>query len=240
MDEFKLNNLLSEDSPRETINIVNARTKLEAIREVKKILYRICSRKTVLFLSGGTNATVLFESLVKDKKIMLGGVALIDEVFGESNYRTSNEKLIKNSGLLRYVDSINAPFYGVLHNKTIEEETKDYDETVRYLLSYFPKAIAVLEIGEKGEIGGITAVPEISNKIFEDKRSYVTSFSDTITLTPLALAVFDPVIVLALGKEKKDALKNMLSDGEMSEVPARFFKKPEIAKKTILITDLRT
>lgn len=240
MDEFKLNNLLSEDSPRETISIVNARTKLEAIREVKKILYKICSRKTVLFLSGGPNAKLLFESLAKDKKIMLGGAALIDEVFGESNYRESNEKLVKNSGLLRYLDSINAPFYGVLHNKTIDEETKDYDETVRYLLSYFPKAVAFLEIGDKGEIGEIPAASEISQRIFEDKRSYVTSFSDTITLTPLALAVFDPIIVLALGKEKKDALKSMFEEGEVSEVPARFFKKPEIAKKTILITDLRT
>lgn len=246
MDEFDLDNLLSEDSPKEGITIVNARTKLEAVREAKKILYKIASRKTALFLSGEPTLKPLYESLAMDKMLIIGGGAMIDERFGEPNHSGSNEKMIKDTGLLGLFDNINAPFYGVLHDKTIDEETKDYDETVRYILSYFPKAVGVLAIGEDGHIAGIPAIPAIAAKVFDDKRNYVTSYSEwekgygeRIILTPLALAVLDPLIVLVLGKEKKDVLKLMFEDGEASEVPARFFKRPEIAKKTILITDQR-
>jgi hypothetical protein len=42
---------------------------------------------------------------------------------------------------------------------------------------------------------------------------------------------------LVLGVEKRDALKSMFDPGLIEDIPARFYLKPEIAAKTILVTD---
>lgn len=51
------------------------------------------------------------------------------------------------------------------------------------------------------------------------------------------LAMLDLLIVLVFGDDKKEALENMMRDGSEREIPARFFKRPEIAQKTVVITD---
>ncbi|MBI4097547.1 MAG: 6-phosphogluconolactonase [Candidatus Levybacteria bacterium] len=256
MDEqFDLKNLLSPDErKKDGISLISARTKPEGLREAKKLLYRYSSRKSALFLSGGLTPRPLYEDLAKEKKLILGSAALVDERYGEVLNKESNEKMMRDSGLLSYFDSINAPFYGVLHNNSMEKEAKDYEETVRYLLSYFPHNIGVLGVGKDGHIGGIPAIPEISEKIIDEKRAYVSFYSEwqkgyneRITMNFMSLSLLDLIIVLVLGKEKKDALKKMFEDPSadsgqvdlIAEVPARFLRKPEIAKKTILITDQR-
>ena len=47
----------------------------------------------------------------------------------------------------------------------------------------------------------------------------------------------DLLIVLVFGSAKQTALKLMFTQGLIEEIPARFYTKQGIAKKTILITD---
>ena len=62
-------------------------------------------------------------------------------------------------------------------------------------------------------------------------------FKKRITLTFNALSKMDLMIVLVFGSAKKKALNLMFTQGSVEEIPARFFKLSDIAKKTILITD---
>ena len=76
----------------------------------------------------------------------------------------------------------------------------------------------------------------------EDQSSLVShyeleGYGQRITMNFLALSQLDLILILVLGKEKREALKLMFGDGPIEEIPARFYLKPEIAAKTILITD---
>lgn len=77
---------------------------------------------------------------------------------------------------------------------------------------------------------------------YDDKGGF---YKERITMTFQGLSMMDVLIVLVFGKDKKPALELMFSDGIETvrqaqgeeEVPSRFFKRPEIARKTLLITD---
>ena len=62
-------------------------------------------------------------------------------------------------------------------------------------------------------------------------------FGERITLTFQGLETMDTFLVLAFGEEKKEALSRVFTGGSLQEIPARFYAMPQIAKKTILITD---
>ena len=62
-------------------------------------------------------------------------------------------------------------------------------------------------------------------------------YGERITMTFVSLSQIDIHLILALGTEKREALKSMFEKGPIEDIPARFYLKPEIAKKTILITD---
>jgi len=187
-------------------------------------------------------------------------VGLVDERFGEKLHDNSNEKMIKETGLLRYFHLRDTPFYPILKGLSREETAQEYDQTVRKLNSIFPKSVALLGIGADGHTAGIAGdrgtVRKWGNKgdkgdifknpIFEKERQhlFVSDFNDEhgyfkerITMTFLGLSMIDLLIILAFGENKKEALDAMFEDGPESEIPARFFKRPDIAKKTLFITD---
>jgi len=140
---------------------------------------------------------------------------------------------------------------------TLENVAEDYDKKVKQLLSHFSKHIAILGIGEDGHIAGLPAKYQISTHSTSSglmlseveasnlkSQKYVTEIRDfpgelkqRITLTFKALSQMDLLIVLVFGSEKQSALNLMLTLGLEEEIPSRFFKRPDIAKKTILITD---
>jgi len=62
-------------------------------------------------------------------------------------------------------------------------------------------------------------------------------FKERITMTFLGLSMLDILIVLVFGNEKQNALKLLFSEGSEEEIPSRFYQRPDIAKKTLLITD---
>jgi 6-phosphogluconolactonase/glucosamine-6-phosphate isomerase/deaminase len=56
-------------------------------------------------------------------------------------------------------------------------------------------------------------------------------------MTFLGLSMLDLYILFVFGEAKKGALKKMFTNGSEEDLPARFFKRAEVAKKTVLITD---
>ncbi len=169
---------------------------------------------------------------------------MIDERYGEALHENSNEKMIRDTGLVSYIEN-HVRFYPILENKSSEETAKDYDDTVRYLFGYFRKSIGILGIGADGHTAGLpTGIKNqksiINNQeLVTDVDDFPGEFKQRITLTFLGLSKLDSIIILVFGKDKKKALDLMFKGNNISKIPARFFKNPEIAKKTILITNLQ-
>ncbi len=151
---------------------------------------------------------------------------------------------------------------GQAHNDiSLEETAKAYDTQVRDLLFHFPTSIGILGIGADGHTAGIPAKAGITLENSVNSESLwgwrnpaemnmaslsdlVTSYNDTtgtygkrITMTFTALSMFDTLIVLAFGEDKKWALEQMYTQGSFEDIPARFYQQREIAQKTLIITD---
>lgn len=214
----------------------------EGIELLKKLLYSCIDSKTALFLSGGKTPKNVYLELALEKKISPGVVAMVDERYGEPMHEKSNEKMFEDSGILNFFKNKNTPFYPMLKkNLDLENTAFQYDKTIRNLFSNFPKSVGILGIGQDGHIAslppGIKNSKLKSQNYVEDIHNFSIDPKERITMTFLGLSMLDLLIVLVLGKEKKEALKRMFEGGSIEEIPARFFTKPEIAKKTILITD---
>ena len=225
------------------IKILRVKNPQEGFVICKKLLYETVSKNTVLFLSGGSTPKTLYQILAKEKKLHAGAVAMVDERFGGKLHENSNEKMIQDAGLIRYLEASKTRFYPILENKNFEQTTKDYDETVRYLFNYFPKSVGILGVGVDGHTAGIPA--RIQNSKFKTQNSeLVTNFNnfpgehkERITLTFLGLSRLDEIIVLVFGKDKKKALQLMFEDGSIGEIPSRFLTQKEIMRKVTLIID---
>lgn len=231
----------------------------EGFKVARELLYRIVDKTTVLYLSGGRTPKGLYENLANDKKLHPGAVALIDERYGIKGNNTSNEKMIAESGLLPYLSEQGVPFYPILqeNHPTLKETADNYDMTVRYLFAGFPQSVGILGIGLDGHTAGIAGdrsaqpannITEFHNPMFalDEKNLLVSSLSDLqgpykerVSMTFLGLSMLDVFIVLVFGEDKKEALQKLFSEGSEEEIPARFFKRPEIAKRTLFITDLK-
>ena len=239
------------------MTVSRALTTYEGFRLARDILYAVVDRKTVLYLSGGNTPRDLYQNLANDKKLSTGALAIIDERYGQRFHNNSNEKMIEDSGLLAYTNSLQVPFYPILQNpqKDLDETAKNYDMTVSYLFAGFPKSVGILGIGSDGHTAGIAgnrldsalASGELfGNPLFQDeeKLRLVSSFSDLtgpfrerVTMTFTGLSLINVYILLVFGDDKADALKAMFQEGSEEDVPARFFTRPEVARRTLLITD---
>lgn len=208
----------------------------------KEIIYKNSNNQTVLFLSGGSTPKSLYQFLAKEAKLSLGAAGMVDERYGEPFHRNSNEEMIRESGILDYFQNKNSKFYKILQgNKSLKNTAISYNNVVKKLWRRFSKKIAVMGIGEDGHTAGLPAgIKNSKLKI----QNYVTKLSDfpgelkkRITLTFKALSEMDLLIILVFGGNKKQALNLMFKKGLVSEIPARFYTKPDISLKVILITD---
>ena len=230
------------------ITVCRVQTQAEGFVLVESFLNEIVDKKSVLYLSGGKTPRRLYEKLAEDQKMSAGAVGVVDERYGNPFHEHSNEKMMQDSRLLSYLKTAGIPFYPILKNgKTREETAKKYDALLRELHSVFQKSIAILGIGTDGHTAGIA--PEraaFTNPLFTKEREHflVSEFNDAdgyfkerVTMTFLGLSMLDLLLVLVFGEDKKEALEKMFTQGLVNEVPARFYTRPEIAKKTIVITD---
>lgn len=221
----------------------------QGIAEAKKILYEKVDTKTALFLSGGKSPKPLYQNLAQEKKLHPAAVALIDERYGEPLHENSNEKMLQETGLLSYFQKEQIPFHPILQRGVSRKDTAlQYDKTVRKLLSQIPKSVGIVSIGVDGHTAGIVPNREdFRNPLFvSDKGLLVSEFNDPtgpfgerITVTFQGLSMIDWFLLWVFGEEKKEALQKIFTKGSLEEVPGRFYLRDEIAKKTIVITDIR-
>jgi 6-phosphogluconolactonase/glucosamine-6-phosphate isomerase/deaminase len=205
------------------------------------------SKRSVLFLSGGSTPKTLYEILAKEKLLKAGAVALVDERFIQNHElpEGTNQLMVEQTGLIWYLQKAKIRFFPILEDKSFEQTTKDYDETVRYLFNYFPKSVGILGVGVDGHTAGLPAGnPKSEILSLKSNTELVTSFNDfpaaqkeRITLTFLGLSKLDQIIVLVFGKDKKKALRLMLKSGSVVQIPSRFLTQQAISEKVTLITD---
>lgn len=234
-----LNHFVNKDN----ILVIESPTVQKANETVMEMLGKYCDFKTALFLSGGSTPKKLYEYFVTEATLKAGAVGQIDERFGAPSHKKSNELMISKTGLTKYFEDQNIRFYPMLESeKEIEDASRNYDEALRFIFKYFPKSVGILGIGEDGHTAGIPAIPEIAKKMEDDQSSLVSfyeaeKYGPRITMNFHGLGMLDLIIILVLGQEKREALANMFKEGEIEDCPARFYLRPEIAEKTILITD---
>ncbi|HVZ58156.1 MAG TPA: 6-phosphogluconolactonase [Patescibacteria group bacterium] len=247
-------NILTYDT--HGVSVAQVSTMYDGFRIAREALSAVVDKTTVLYLSGGKTPKDLYTNLANDKKVLPGAVALVDERYGVKGHNTSNEKMIEETGLLPYLKEHGVPFYPILQEQQLglKETADNYDMTVRYLFAGFPKSVATLGIGLDGHTAGIAGNRSnmantqtgFVNPMFSDseKNMLVSSYSDLqgmfkerISLTFLGLSMIDVFLVLVFGEDKKEALQKTFSEGSEEEVPARFLLRPEIARRTLLITD---
>lgn len=241
---FAKNNILAHEN--QGITIAKVGTASDGIELAKEILYQIVDTKTVLYLSGGSLKS-LYELLAKEELITPAAVGLVDERFGEKFHETSNEKMIRETQFLRYLHARDIPFHPILQNLSREETAAAYDEKFRELTALFPKSVGLLGIGPDGHTSSIIPNrPDFHNPWFDDdhKHLMVAEFNDPnshykerVGMTFLALSMLDYLIVPAFGAAKQEMFEKIFADGSEEEIPARFFKRIDIAKKTLFITD---
>jgi 6-phosphogluconolactonase/glucosamine-6-phosphate isomerase/deaminase len=230
------------------MKIIKVKNPQEGVEVCKRLLYEKVSKNTALFLSGGSTPKILYEILVKEKLLKAGAVALIDERYFANLKSETNEEMIRQAGLVKYLEESKTRFYPILENKNMQDSARDYDETMRYVFNYFIKSIGILGVGVDGHTAGLPAYQEVSEQILNDKVSLVSNYdismhhisiyhTPRITLTFLGLSKLDEIIVLVFGKDKRKALKLMLKEGSVAEIPSRFLNTKEITDKVTLITD---
>lgn len=225
------------------ILIVEAPSVNKANEITTEILEKYSDFKTALFLSGGSTPKKLYEKIADERKVKAGTLAQIDERFGKRKHKNSNELMIEKTGLIKYFEDLNIRFYPILEpEKELNETTRDYDEALRFIFKYMPKSLGLLGMGSDGHTAGIPTIPNITKKMIEDQSGLVDfyeaeKYGARITMNFHGLSMLDLIILLVLGTEKRQALNNLFKDGAVEDHPARFYKKEDIAKKTILITD---
>lgn len=214
----------------------------------KTLLYSVIDRKTVLYLSGGNTPRDLYIALASEEKLKPGAVGLVDERFGKKFHQHSNETMIKGTGLLRYLDILDIPFYPILIDGFSRPSASErYDRDFRRLNSFFAKHVGILGMGSDGHISSIIPNrPDFKNPLFDksQKNLLISDFEDKnstygerIGMTFLGLSMLDLLLVLVFGEGKQNALVDMFNDGPEELLPARFFKRSGISAKTLFITD---
>ena len=241
--------------PNQGITVCTVSDQTAGLDLAKELLNEIVDKNTVLYLSGGSMER-LYEVVARQALLRPGAVGLIDERFGEPMHDTSNEKMISGTGFLKYLSFHQIPFYPVLQQgKSREEAAIAYDQKVRSLQATYQKHVGLIGIGPDGHISSIIPnrprstdgnVKGFHNPWFDpDRQTLVVSelddeeshYKERVGMTFLGLSMLDTLIILAFGDSKQPMFELMFADGSEEDIPARFFKRPDIAVKTILITD---
>jgi 6-phosphogluconolactonase/glucosamine-6-phosphate isomerase/deaminase len=244
--ELELKKLNIRSHKNRGITVCNVDSSKSGVDLAASLLYELVDRRAVLYLSGGSTPKTLYEKLSKEEVITPGAVGQIDERYGDPFHSRSNQLMIRETGFIRYLEILDIPFYPILEGKPREETADDYDQKFRELNAVFQKNIAILGVGSDGHTAGLPAQSHKSPvlDLKQDKFKLVTEYNDKkgvykerVTMTFLGLEMQDVLLLLVFGDDKKEALEMMFEDGNEHEIPSRFYKRSDIAKKTLLITD---
>ncbi len=234
----------------EGITILPVNNVEEGIAAAKELLYTIVDRKTVVYLSGGSTPKNLYTILAREEQLDPAAVGMVDERYGKKFHEKSNEKMFRETGLLRYFQMRDIPFYPYITDNDISRESaaEKYDQQMRSLNATFQQSVGIMGIGQDGHTSGIAPNRgrEFVNPMFEDDRKHVlvsefndpkSMYGERVSMTFLGISLLDYIIVLIFGDDKKHALELLFSEGSETEIPSRVYKRPELAQKTLFITD---
>ena len=225
--------------------IIRVDSQEKGLELAKNLLYEKVDNQTLLLLSGGSQK-ILYEVLAQEKKLNPLAVALVDERYGERMHDNSNEKMIRETGFVSDLEQRGISFFPVLkEGLDIEKTAQEYENTLKGLFTKASKKIALMGIGPDGHTSGIAPNrSDFLNPLFTQNNKLVGYFDDAngnfgkrVTTTFEALSQMDELIILAFGSSKQEPLKKMFEEGPVEEIPSRFYTRPEIAPRTLLITD---
>lgn len=236
------------------ISVVTVSSEEEGKELALEVLDKTIDRSSVLYLSGGRTPKSLYQTIAKTGNIKAGTVSLVDERYGKSYHENSNELMLKETGILDYFEKNSVPFFKILEGKSRQKTTEDYDQKLREFFVRYKKHAAILGVGLDGHTAGIPSDPGVwqefdlatrmKTEMAIDYDDHGKFYNERISMSFLALSRMDLLLVLVFGQDKRRALEWMFAptesgfaDGSEDEVPARFLKRPEIASKTILLTD---
>ena len=101
----------------QSVTIASVVNSHEGFNLAKTILYEIVDFKTALYLSGGSTPKTLYEKLAHEELLTAGAIGIVDERYGAPFHDKSNEKMIRETGFLRYVQMKDIPFYPILSQR---------------------------------------------------------------------------------------------------------------------------
>jgi 6-phosphogluconolactonase len=155
--------------------------------------------ETTLLLSGGS-ATLIYQQLVQKShhfdSLKWLQVGQIDERWGAVGHVDSNQRAIRNTGLVEAWERKGAQFHWVLHEPTSLTETADSYQSWLETRFATTSVLAVLGVGGDGHTAGILPFQDqvLFDHTFPDDRIFVgyeypqeTEFPQRLTVTPSAL-----------------------------------------------------
>src|SRR3989344_5821337 len=221
------------------IDVVKVKNQGEGNKKAHNILKKLVDSKTLLALSGGTSVDYsLMIATTEDTEILPGAICVVDERYGKPFHKNSNELLMKNQGVKDFADRECVESHKVLKGKDFLETAKVYEKEIEDLFKKFKKKVGVMGIGANLHTASIfpySAAAHSADYVVSEEVD--NEFRQRVTLTLKALGEFTNFVILAFGKEKKDALRRVLDEKEndMQKYPAIFYRKSKI--KSYLITD---
>src|SRR3989344_3073430 len=222
------------------IQVVKVENREEGNKKAYDILKGIVDGQTLLALSGGTSVDyrVMFAT-TEGTEVAPGAICVVDERYGKPFHKDSNELLLKKQGVKDFADKECIESHKILKGKDFLETAKIYEKEIEDLFKKFKKKVGVMGIGANLHTAGIFP-QSVAGKSpnFVEAEVVEDTFPKRITLTLKALGEFMNFVILAFGKEKKDALRRILDEKEndMQKYPAIFYRKS--FAKSYLITDV--
>lgn len=206
------------------IEIIHVKDKFEGSLKALEILCDSVNSNTALFLSGGTSPDTLYSLIAKNKGVRPGVVGLVDERFGKIMHKNSNESMISQTGLFRYLEELDVPVYKILTDTDPITCVKSYEGVLETVFSKFSKCVGVMGIGADGHTAGIK--PDLGYKgnnlvtYYNDSKG---NFGERITTTFNALSKFNLFVILAFGSNKANAINSMFTEKDRNKIPASFY-----------------
>lgn len=200
----------------------------------KKLINRLNLKEKVLwFVTGGSSikAEVLTCERLKNLDLSNLAVILMDERFGEIGHKDSNWQQLLEAGF----NVPGATLIPVLTGKDRHQTTSAFNANLKKYFDWADYTIGQFGIGPDGHTAGI--LPESPNI---NTRELATSYADSeaiqnftegvyrekdrITISAAAIAKFDEIIVIALGK-KPSLFEQLEQDIPINKMPAQALKK---------------
>ncbi len=219
------------------IEVVRVKDKTAGNIKANEILRDMVDAQTLLALSGGTTPDYA-KMIVEPADIVPGAFCIVDERYGEPFHPNSNELLLKNVGVMDFVDKKGIDFYRILEGEQFETTGEDYDEQLSEIFLKFESKVGIMGIGSNLHTAGIFPNSQaVTSEAFALSEVVDDKFPQRITMTMKALREFTGFVILAFGEEKRDALKLMMdkNQNDLSKYPAVFYSKAPVL--CYLVTD---